>query len=322
VKILITGSAGFIGFNFSKFLLEKTNYTIIGIDNLNDYYSVKVKLKRLQLLKKYKKFSFIKTDIVNQKKINTIFKKKIDIVFHFAAQAGVRYSLENPRSYIENNILGFFNIIEASINNNVKKIFYASSSSVYGDSKKFPLKETDIINPKNIYGLTKKINEEISALLLANKKMSIIGFRFFTVFGEWGRPDMLIFKYLRSCFNKKEKFYLNNFGNHTRDFTYIKDVNKTLFNLLKIRQSSGHKVLNICSNKPVKITKIIEMIKKYVNTKSAKIVQRKFQLADVIKTHGNNSRVKKFSKNNKFTKLDDSIKNTVNWYNKNWKIYN
>ena len=322
MKILITGSAGFIGFNFSKFLLEKTNFTIVGIDNLNDYYSVKVKVKRLKLLKKYKKFSFIKINIVDKKKLNFLFKKKFDAVFNFAAQAGVRYSLENPRSYIENNILGFYNIIEASINHKVQKLFYASSSSVYGDSKKFPLKETDVINPKNIYGLTKKINEEISSLLSNNKKISIIGLRFFTVFGEWGRPDMLIFKYLRSCFNKKEKFYLNNFGNHTRDFTYIHDVNKTLFNLLKNKRSIGHIVLNVCSNKPVKITKILEMIKKNVNKKSAKITQRKFQLADVIKTHGNNSKVKKLSKISKFTNLDDAIKNTVNWYNKNWKIYN
>ena len=144
------------------------------------------------------------------------------MVFHLAAQAGVRYSLVNPRSYIESNTLGFFNIIEFVKEKKIKKFFYASSSSVYGDSNKFPLKEIYKISPKNIYGLTKKNNEEIADIFLQNTTIRCIGLRFFTVFGEWGRPDMLVYKYLQSIYNKKKKFYLNNFGDHTRDFTYIK----------------------------------------------------------------------------------------------------
>ena len=251
MKILITGAAGFIGFNFSKFLLEKTKFNIIGIDNLNTYYSVKVKQERLKLLNKSRRFKFVKLDLTNKSRLEKIFKNKIYAVFNFAAQAGVRYSIKNPRAYIESNTLGFFNVIELSIKNNVKKIFYASSSSVYGESKKFPLSEIDPIIPKNIYGLTKKNNEEICELLSNYNKISCIGLRFFTVFGEWGRPDMLIYKYLRSIFNKKEKFYLNNFGNHTRDFTYIKDINKILFKLLKKKAFKGHSVFNVCSNKPI-----------------------------------------------------------------------
>jgi len=321
MKILVTGAAGFIGFNFSKYLLEKTNFDVIGVDNLNDYYSVNVKKSRLKLLKEFKNFSFVKLDITNKKKLGKIFKIKIDAVFHFAAQAGVRYSIKNPRAYIESNTLGFFNVIDFSIKNKVKKIFYASSSSVYGESKKFPLKESDSINPKNIYGLTKKNNEEISELLSKYASISCIGLRFFTVFGEWGRPDMLINKYLKSIFYKNEKFYLNNFGNHTRDFTYIKDINKILFNLLKKKPLKGHTVFNICSNKPIKITKILDIISKEVKHKP-KIYKREFQQADVVKTHGNNDKIKKYTNIKKFTETSLAISSVANWYKKNWKIFN
>jgi len=321
MKILVTGAAGFIGFNFSKFLLEKTNLDVIGVDNLNNYYSVNVKKSRLQVLKKFKNFGFVKIDITNKKKLEKIFKTKIDAVFHFAAQAGVRYSIKNPRAYIESNTLRFFNIIDFSIKNKVKKIFYASSSSVYGESKKFPLKESDSINPKNIYGLTKKNNEEISELLSKYANISCIGLRFFTVFGEWGRPDMLINKYLKSIFYKKEKFYLNNFGHHTRDFTYIKDINKILFNLLKKKRFKGHTVFNICSNKPIKITKILDIISNEVKRKP-KIYKREFQQADVIKTHGDNNKIKKYTNIKKFTETSLAISSVANWYKKNWKIFN
>ena len=233
MKILITGSAGFIGYNFSKYLLDNTSYKIIGIDNINDYYSTKIKKKRLEELKKYKKFKFYKIDIKNREKLKKIFISKINAVFHFAAQAGVRYSLVNPRSYLESNTLGFFNIIEMVKEKKINKFYYASSSSVYGDSSKFPLKEKNDINPKNIYGLTKKNNEEIAEVFLQNTSIKCIGLRFFTVFGEWGRPDMLVYKYLQSIFNKRKKFYLNNYGNHTRDFTYIKDVCEIMYKLLK-----------------------------------------------------------------------------------------
>ena len=320
MKILITGVAGFIGFSFSKFLIEKTNYTIVGVDNINDYYTTAIKHKRLNILKKSRKFKFIKLDIKNKKKLDLIFKKKINAVFHFAAQAGVRYSLKNPRSFVENNILGFYNVLESSINHKVKKIFYASSSSVYGDNKKFPLNENNSINPKNIYGLSKKINEEISNVITKNKKISLIGLRFFTVFGEWGRPDMLIFKYLKSSFSKKEKFYLNNYGNHTRDFTYMQDVNKILHKLLLKKHPFTHNIFNICSNKPIKITKTLNLINKNIHIKP-KIIKRSFQKVDVKKTHGDNSKIKKYTKINKFTNIELAISNTVEWYKKNWKIF-
>ena len=220
------------------------------------YYSKKIKLARIKDLKKNKRFKFFKADLLEKKKLKQIFKYKFDAVFHFAAQAGVRYSLKNPRSYVDSNILGFFNLIELIKNNNISKFFYASSSSVYGESINFPLKESKIINPKNIYGLSKKINEELINIYFQNSKTKCVGLRFFTVFGEWGRPDMLIYKYLKSIYDKKEKFYLNNYGNHTRDFTYISDVKEILYLLLK-KKISQNEVLNICSNNPVKITKIL-----------------------------------------------------------------
>ena len=320
MQILITGAAGFIGFNFSKFLLEKTNYKIIGVDNLNNYYSVNVKKNRLKLLNKHRNFKFIKVDITNKNKLRKVFKKKINMVFHFAAQAGVRYSLENPRAYIESNTLGFFNVIDLSIKSKIKKILYASSSSVYGDSKNFPLNERHPINPKNIYGLTKKNNEEICELIADNNKGVFIGLRFFTVFGEWGRPDMLIYKYLKAIFYKKEKFYLNNYGNHTRDFTYIGDINKILFRLLKKNISNGHSIFNICSNSPIKITKVLNLISKKTKI-IPKINKRKFQKADVMKTHGSNTKIKKYIKLNKFTDVRLAIENTVMWYKKNYNIF-
>ena len=320
MRILITGSAGFIGYNFSKYLLDNTNYKIIGIDNINDYYSTKIKKKRLEDLKRYKKFKFFKTDIKNKEKLKKIFIPKINAVFHFAAQAGVRYSLINPRSYLESNTLGFFNIIEMVKEKKINKFYYASSSSVYGDSNKFPLKETDKVNPKNIYGLTKKNNEEIAEIFLQNTTIKSSGLRFFTVFGEWGRPDMLVFKYLQSIFNKKKKFYLNNYGNHTRDFTYIKDVCEIMHKLLKKRSNKIHEVYNICSNRPIKITKILRFIDLNFE-KKPKIYKRNFQLADVKKTHGNNYNISNYTGKKKYTNIKIALNNTSQWYKNNWKVY-
>ena len=320
MKILITGSAGFIGYNFCKFLLLNTNHKIYSIDNINNYYSQKLKRARIKDLNKYKNFKFFKFDLCNKRKLEKIFQTKFDIVYHLAAQAGVRYSLINPRSYINSNILAFYNLIEFIKKNKIKKFLYASSSSVYGESSKFPLKETHIINPKNIYGLTKKNNEELVELFFANTVTKCVGLRFFTVFGEWGRPDMLIYKYLKSLFNKKTKFYLNNFGNHTRDFTYIGDVMDILYKLMRLKLSKNNNVVNICSNHPIKITKVLKFIDKYFQ-KKPKIYKRSFQKADVKKTHGSNLKVKFLTNKKKFYPIQVSLLKTIKWYEKNWKLF-
>ena len=320
MKILITGSAGFIGYNFCKYLLTKSNHQVYSIDNVNNYYSQKLKRARLRNLKRYKKFKFYKFDLCNKKKLEKIFKIKFGAVYHFAAQAGVRYSLINPRSYINSNIIGFFNLIELVKKNRIKKFYYASSSSVYGESKNFPLKEIHETNPKNLYGLTKKNNEETAELFFEGSTTNAVGLRFFTVFGEWGRPDMLIYKYLKSVFDKKSKFYLNNYGNHVRDFTYIYDVTQILYKLLNIKFKKNNTVINISSNNPIKITKILNHINSYFKKKPV-INKRSFQKADVKKTHGSNLKIKKISNKRRFTDLKFALNNTCFWFKNNSKLF-
>ena len=316
MKILVTGVCGFIGFNFANFLLKK-NYKIYGIDNINNYYSVKLKNDRLTILKKNKNFTFFKADIKNHKKLKNIFNKtKFDIVIHLAAQAGVRYSIKEPRKYIENNIDGFFNVIDLCRNNNIKKIIYASSSSVYGDNKNFPLKENQVLKPKNLYASTKANNEETAEIFSRFYGLNIIGLRFFTVYGEWGRPDMLMMKYLKSNLNKNKKFYLYNYGNHFRDFTYIQDVNNIISRLIK-KEFKNHQIFNICSNKPIKITNIIKTINELTGIK-CKIFKTSLQKADILKTHGDNIKIRKYLNYNKFYNIKNGIFNLVNWY----KSYN
>ena len=315
MKIFITGVAGFIGFSLANSFLNK-GHRVYGIDNFDQYYSIKIKKKRLNILKKYKNFVFSKVDILNYAKLfNIINNQKIDVIIHLAAQTGVRYSIINPNKYLDVNISGFMNLIKAIKNKKIIKFIYASSSSVYGDSKKFPLKENDNLNPKNIYGLSKKINEEIANLKQYNLKINFIGLRFFTIFGEWGRPDMFMFKLFKAFFLKKT-FYLNNYGNHIRDFTYIGDVKKIVEKLIN-KNISGHHIFNVCSNKPQNILKIVQKFTKYNKTKVEMISINK---ADVLKTHGNNYKIKKFIKYKKFSNFDLFFNKTFEWYKKN-KIY-
>ena len=316
MKILVTGAGGFIGYNFCSYLLSnKTNTKIFGIDNINNYYDVKLKKKRIQLLKKFKNFKFYKININDQKKLEKIFKiSKFDFVINLAAQAGVRYSIDHPRKYVDNNILGFYNILENSKKYKIKRLFYASSSSVYGDNSNFPLSEKESINPKNIYGLSKKINEEVSEIFNKYYGLKSTGLRFFTVFGEWGRPDMMMLKYIDAHYRKK-KFQLNNFGKHVRDFTYIGDVVKIMYLLLKNNKKlKDTEILNICSNNPVKLEKIIDLMHK--RKIKPNIKKAPLQQADIIKTHGENSRILKITKFKKFENFENAINRTVDWYKK------
>jgi len=316
MKILVTGAGGFIGYNFCDYLLQNTKYKIVGIDNLNNYYDVNLKKKRLRLLKKITNFIFYKIDLTHQNKLSKIFQKhKFDFVFNFAAQAGVRYSIDHPRKYLDANIIGFFNIIENCKKYKVNRLFYASSSSVYGESKKFPLKETEKISPKNIYGLSKKINEEISAIYSNYYNLKLTGLRFFTVYGEWGRPDMMMLKFIE-CYYKKKIFKLHNFGKHTRDFTYIKDVVEILFKLLKSNNKlKDNDVLNICSNSPINLSSVISFMKKnHIKPKISKVCLQK---ADILKTHGDNKKLFKYIGHKKFHNWKSSVKNLIYWYQKN-----
>ena len=316
MKILITGSAGFIGFNLAKKLLEKKNINVIGIDNINDYYDVNLKKKRNNLLKKFKNYTFIKIDIRDNIKLEKIFKEeKFDFVFNLAAQAGVRYSIDHPREYIENNILGFYNIIENVKKYNIKRLFYASSSSVYGENTNFPLNEKQKISPKNMYALSKKINEEISSIFNKYYQVKMTGLRFFTVYGDWGRPDMMMVKFIDSYY-KKKLFKLFNFGKHVRDFTYVEDVVDILYLLLKAHKKlPNNDIFNICSNDPINLEKIIQFMNNNgINPKVKKVTLQK---ADILKTHGDNQKILKYVRFKKFTNWKEALKKTITWYQQN-----
>tara|TARA_B100000282_G_C31703927_1_gene477681 strand:+ start:334 stop:1284 length:951 start_codon:yes stop_codon:yes gene_type:complete len=311
MNILITGVAGFIGSCLAREMAK--DHKVYGIDNLNNYYSVNLKIQRLKNLKKLKNFYFKKIDINSDKKLNGYLKKKkIDIIYHLAAQAGVRYSFEKPDEYIDNNIKGFFNIIKVSKIIGVKKIIYASSSSVYGDSKKFPLNEKQILRQKNIYAVSKMINEQTAEFFSKIINIKFIGIRFFTIYGPWGRPDMLLFKLFKS-FEQNKYIEINNKGNHYRDFTYIEDAIVILKKLLQ-KNYPKHEIFNICSNNPVNISKLVKNFKK---KKFLKVKYVKKHRADVFKTHGDNKKIIKSLKVLKFSNFEEKFWHTFDWYKKN-----
>jgi len=317
MKVLVTGCAGFIGFSFARHLLKK-NVKVVGIDNFDKYYSIRLKKKRVYILNKSKFFLFKKIDLLNRNKLNFFFKKNnFDYVFHFAAQAGVRFSISAPEKYVDSNIVGFFNLLNCLKIYNETKVFYSSSSSVYGDSKIYPVNEFSELNPKNFYGLSKMINEEIASMFAKNFDMKLAGLRFFTVFGEWGRPDMLLIKFFNYA-NKNKQFLVNNAGNHFRDFTYINDVNKILFALFKKFQFKKHEVFNICSGKPYKLNLIIKTLSSISNYN--KFRNAPVQKIEVLKTFGNNNKVKKIIGKTKFTNINVAIKNTYDWFEKYKKL--
>ena len=310
MKILITGVAGFIGFHVARDLLKNEKFEVYGVDNYDKYYSVKPKKKRIQLLKKNKKFLFNKIDITRDN-INFYFaKKKFDVVIHLAAQAGVRYSLINPEKYFNTNVLGFSNLFENINTKKIKKVIYASSSSVYGDTKNFPTSEKNIIKPKNIYGYTKIINEHMANYYSKKINIPFIGLRLFTVYGTWGRPDMFILKVL-DCHYKKKKFNLNNDGNHLRDFTSIKDVLKILMRIINTKTKNNN-IYNVCSNRPFLIRKVLSQIEKKIGKINFRNIKK--NSADVLNTHGDNRKILKKYKITKFSNFYEELNQIIDWY--------
>ncbi len=314
INIFVTGSSGFIGFHLSNFLLKK-NYRVIGIDNHNKYYSNKVKKKRLLILKKNKNFSFEKLNLVNKKKLENIFKKfKPKIIFHLAGQPGVLYSLKNPASYYLNNTEATKSISFLSKKYKVNKFIFSSSSSIYGDQKKFPIKETYSFKPKNPYAKSKVQSEKIILKNFKNSNIKFTIFRFFTVYGPYGRPDMFIHKFLNSIkYNKKIKLY--NHGLNFRDFTFIDDVVEILNKSIK-NEKSSNKIINICRSKPFLTIDLVNLILKKLKKSNVKIVKTKFVEGEMLKTHGSNKYLKKIFGNIKFTNLDVGIKKTVQIFKK------
>ena len=333
-RVLITGSAGFIGFHVCKLFLEK-NYNVVGVDNLNSYYDVKLKRNRTRYLKEYKNFKFFKADICNKMILKNIFKKnKFDKVINLAAQAGVRYSIKNPDAYMKSNLIGFFNIIDLCKIYKISHLLYASTSSVYGLSNKRILSEEDEVDyPIQFYAATKRSNELIAHSYSYLYNLPTTGLRFFTVYGPWGRPDMALFIFTKNMIANKSIDVFNK-GNHERDFTFIDDVARSVFKVSKEipkkkkflknkykpdESIAPFRILNIGNNKPIKLMKYIKSIEKNLN----KVANKNYlplQMGDIKRTLSNNKKIKKLINFRPNTPVQKGINRFINWYKEYYNV--
>ena len=334
MKILVTGAAGFIGYHLVKTLIED-NHEVIGLDNINDYYSTNLKFDRLKELginkdsaedfislsgsNLFKNFKFIRMNLEDRENLPKLFKdEKFDVVCNLAAQAGVRYSIKNPETYVDSNIVGFLNILECCRNHNIKKLVYASSSSVYGDNKKTPFEEIDNTDkPISLYAASKKSNELMAHTYSHLFKLNTIGLRFFTVYGSWGRPDMAYYLFADAIIKDKAIKVFNN-GDLSRDFTHIDDIVIGVKSALLSDSSTKklYELYNIGNNKPVVLTKFIETIEKYLGKKAIKKMLP-MQYGDVKKTWASISKITMDYNFQNNVSLDKGIEEFINWF----KVY-
>jgi UDP-glucuronate 4-epimerase len=335
MKILVTGSAGFIGSMLSIRLLERGD-EVVGIDNHNDYYDPKIKEARLERLVKYTNYKHYKTDLNDNKKLSEIFKiHKFQKVVNLAAQAGVRYSIENPLAYINSNIVGFAHILENCRNNKVEHLVYASTSSVYGANTKMPFSEHDSVNhPLSVYAASKKSNELMAHSYSYLYQLPTTGLRFFTVYGPWGRPDMALFKFTKAIIEEKPIDVFNN-GKHTRDFTYIDDIVEGVIKTLDNPATSNvnwnskqpdpatseapWRIYNIGNNNPVQLMDYIKALEKTLG-KKAKINFLPLQPGDVPNTYANVDNLKKKFNYKPSTSVISGVTNFVKWYKDYFQI--
>lgn len=324
MKFLITGAAGFIGYHLSSNLLSQ-KYKVVAVDNINSYYDIKLKKHRIKLLKKDKNkinFSFIKLDLQNKKKLKHIFKQNnFDFVIHLAAQAGVRFSIDRPEEYIKSNVIGFFNLLEI-IRYTKTKLIFASSSSVYGKTKQNSFSESQKNSePLQLYAATKSSNELMAYAYHSLYNLCVIGLRFFTVYGPLGRPDMAVYKFSKKIVQNKN-IELFNRGNHSRDFTYISDVVECILkcvNKYKNKKEKIYQIFNVANGKPEKITYLINLLSKEFN-KKARLKPDKLQMGDMINTKASINKTKRFLKFKPKVKLNEGVKEFVNWFKKYHKI--
>ncbi|MEK3683109.1 GDP-mannose 4,6-dehydratase [Paenibacillus sp. FSL R10-2736] len=324
-KYLITGVAGFIGSNVAKKLLEE-DCQVIGVDNVNDYYDPNLKNDRLELLTSYKGFTFIEADISDKSLIMDIFKiHSPNIVVNLAAQAGVRYSIENPDVYIQSNIIGFFNILEACRYCSVDHLVYASSSSVYGSNKKVPFEESDTVDhPESLYAATKKSNELMAQTYSHLYKIPTTGLRFFTVYGPMGRPDMAYYGFTQKYFAGESIKIFNNgdFNNDLyRDFTYIDDIIEGIKRILSNAPTSAvpHKVYNIGNNKPEKLMVFIETLEKCLSKSLGREVVFKkvfepIKPGDVPATYASTDLLQQAVGFKPQTSIEEGLQKFTDWY--------
>ena len=328
MKIFITGSSGFIGFHTSKKLLDK-GFKVCGYDSMNSYYDVKLKKSRLNILKRYKNFKFIKNNLENKETLKkSLFNFKPNVIIHLAAQAGVRYSLKNPDVYLQSNIIGTYNIIKIANTIKIKHLIIGSSSSVYGANKKFPFQEKDKTDHQvSFYAATKKSTESLAHSYSSLWKLPITILRFFTVYGPWGRPDMAYFDFTKKILNGK-KIDIFNKGKMYRDYTYIDDIVDGIIKLInkapnfkskkKIKNDSispvaPFRILNIGNTKKVYLLDFINTLEKELGKK----IKKKYlpmQKGDVHSTLSDTSLLKRITGYNPKTKYQDGIKKFINWY--------
>src|SRR5690625_4672640 len=329
MSILITGSAGFIGMQLSKEILT-VGHKVMGLDNLNDYYDVQLKKDRLEILNKYDNFTFYKADLADHQAVETIFQKEsIDIVINLAAQAGVRYSLENPQAYVDSNLVGFVNILEACRHHQIKHLIYASSSSVYGANVKMPFSPGDEVNhPVSLYAATKKSNELMAHTYSHLYNLPTTGLRFFTVYGPMGRPDMAYFSFTKKILAGETIQVFNN-GEMKRDFTYIDDIVDGIIGLIDQPPKENldfdrenptpsasyapYKVYNIGNNQPVKLMDFIQTIEKDLGIEAKKEFLP-MQPGDVKATYADIDDLTEATGFKPTTSIDEGIKKFVDWY--------
>ena len=334
MKILVTGSAGFIGFHTAKKFVD-LGHDVIGIDNINDYYAVSLKYDRLKCAGidqseiHYNTFTqsnispsyrFMKMDLEDAAGIMLLFKENnFDLVIHLAAQAGVRYSLENPKSYIQSNVVGFMNILEACRHYSVNKLVYASSSSVYGLSEKSMLSVTDNVDkPVSLYAASKKANELMAHVYSHLYSIKTIGLRFFTVYGPWGRPDMAPFLFADSIINNKNIKVFNH-GNMQRDFTFITDIVEGIFRISFVELIDLYNIYNIGNNSPVRLLDFISHMEKELKLK-AKMQMYDMQPGDVIDTWADTKELINIIGYKPNTDIVVGINKFIVWYKEYYKI--
>ena len=321
--MLITGVAGFIGYHLAKRLLEE-GYDLIGLDNLNNYYDPQLKKDRLAQLINYPNFEFIKIDFTDQEKTRSFFmKQSFEQVIHLGAQAGVGYSLENPQAYIDTNLTGFLNILEGCRHNNISRVIYASSSSVYGNNSKSPFSENDQVRqPISLYGVSKLANEAMAHTYAHLYGMQMIGLRFFTVYGPWGRPDMALFLFTKYILNRKPIQVFNQ-GKHTRSFTYIGDIIESIFQLIIIEKDTikfqKNEIFNIGGSEPVKLMRFIKIIENTLGLE-ANIEYLPLQPGDVKKTNSDNQKLESIIDYSPQIDIKTGIKHFIEWYKEYYNI--
>tara|TARA_B100001115_G_C15832216_1_gene415505 strand:+ start:727 stop:1737 length:1011 start_codon:yes stop_codon:yes gene_type:complete len=326
-RILVTGSAGFIGFHLSKLLLSQ-GFEIHGYDGLTEYYDVSLKKERHKMLSDFSNFSSTIGMLEDKSLFENTFKNfNPDIVIHLAAQAGVRYSLENPRAYIDSNIIGTFNVMESARINNVSHLLMASTSSVYGANTKMPFNEYDKADMQlTIYAATKKANESMSHSYSYLYQIPTTNFRFFTVYGPWGRPDMALFKFTEGIINQKPIDIYNN-GEMYRDFTYVDDLvqsirllvdvppekNKSVSDVDSISKVAPYRVVNIGNSDKIKLLDFIEIIESELGIKAIRNMMP-LQIGDVTETFADVSLLKTLTGSSPKTNIKEGVSNFINWY--------